>query len=110
MEKQYCDMGIETTKTKCFICKTDDQAPFLQAKDTLGITDQVFSLSKCRGCGLVFLNPVPEPAKMKAFYPEGYWIKKEKGIEGYYRNIIIYFELRTLRKRLEPGGRLLDVG
>ena len=103
-------MGIETTKTKCFICKTDDQAPFLQAKDTLGITDQVFSLSKCRRCGLVFLNPTPEPAEMKAFYPEGYWIKRETGIEGYYKDIIIYFELRTLRKLLEPGGRLLDVG
>ena len=97
-------------KTRCFICETGDSEPFLQAKDTLGITDQVFSLSKCRGCGLVFLNPVPEPAKMKAFYPEGFWAKRESRMEGYYRDIIMHFELRKLRKLLGSGGRLLDVG
>ncbi|HHT9138097.1 MAG TPA: class I SAM-dependent methyltransferase [Candidatus Wunengus sp. YC60] len=97
-------------ETQCFICETDDSEPFLLAKDTLGITDQVFSLSKCRGCGLVFLNPSPDPKEMEAFYPDGYWARRESRIEGYYRDIITHFEIRTLRKFLGKGGRLLDVG
>lgn len=97
-------------KTKCFNCEQDDSEPFLQAKDTLGITNQVFSLSRCRRCDLIFLNPVPEPSEMETFYPEGFWARRESRIEGFYRDIIVNFELRTFKKLLGKGGRLLDIG
>lgn len=99
-----------TIKTRCFICEMDDSEPFLLARDTLGITDREFSLSKCRRCGLVFLNPIPDPSEMKLFYPEGYWVKRGGRIEGCYRDIIINFELRAFKRLLGKGGRLLDIG
>jgi SAM-dependent methyltransferase len=96
--------------TKCFICERDDSEHFLFAKDTLGITDQLFQLSRCRRCGLIFLNPAPDTREMEFFYPKGYWAKRESRLEGFYRDLITRLELKNLIKVMGKGGRLLDVG
>lgn len=96
--------------TECFICGINDSKPFLLAKDTLGVTDQVFSLVQCKQCGLIFLNPAPDPKEMEIFYPEGYWAKRGSRIEGCYRDMITRLELKDLIRVIGKGGRLLDVG
>lgn len=91
--------------TKCFICESDDNEPFLSAKDTLGITE-----TKCRRCGLIFLNPAPDREEMKVFYPGGYWLKRENALEGIYRDCIMRLELGSFKRFMGKGIRQLEVG
>lgn len=96
--------------TKCFICKNNDHEPFLSARDTLKVTDQVFSMVRCKKCGLIFLNPAPDPKEMEVFCPDGYRARRGDRVEGYYKDMMINLELRIFRRLMGKGGRLLDVG
>ncbi len=69
----------------------------------------------CRGCGLVFTNPMPTEAEVDAFYRLHYRkhyhnayaptakaiYKAQRGAEGRFR---------ALEPHLPPGGRVVDVG
>jgi 2-polyprenyl-3-methyl-5-hydroxy-6-metoxy-1,4-benzoquinol methylase len=67
-----------------------------------------FQVLKCRRCGLVFVDPLPEPAVLAAHYDDNYyaeWMNSQKELR-----------LRMWRKRLgnlekyRQIGRILDVG
>ena len=93
-------MKIETD----IFCNLCGQKDFKVIED-----DEIpFRVLKCRQCGLVFVDPLPEPAVLAAHYNDIYYsdwmnIKKER-------------RLRMWRKRLGKlekyvrKGRILDVG
>lgn len=63
---------------------------------------------KCTNCGLVFVDPVPEPAWLAAHYDENYYAdwtgaQQEKRLRMWRKR------LDTI-ERLSPRGNLLDVG
>lgn len=96
---------------KCFICNTDNSEKFITAQNTLGITEQKFTLYKCKNCGLVFLNPFLDYKELETYYPEDSWGTRGNKLEGYYRDFIINRELKMMLGGIKgKGKRLLDVG
>ena len=71
----------------------------------LGVTSSIF---QCRGCGLIFPNPMPVPSGIGAHYAdaEEYFIEHsfDEKLAGYDR------VLDTLEELGMESGRLLDIG
>lgn len=90
-------------RVRCIFC---DRAPTKPYKCENG-----YSAEQCTGCGLVFVNPRPSVSEMKALY-EGQETKIdlfEHIARRHQKTIEARRSLRTL-KRLQPDGRLLEVG
>jgi SAM-dependent methyltransferase len=75
----------------------------------------VFTLVRCRGCGLVYLDPRPTAAEIGDYYPDDYHTARGAGglaqrlEDGWRRRQ--FGEVDRWLARLRPGrGRLLDVG
>ncbi|MDP6353178.1 MAG: class I SAM-dependent methyltransferase [Alphaproteobacteria bacterium] len=68
------------------------------------------ALVRCRDCGLIYLDPMPSPAKAASFYVDAY----DGATSGYFAKPGA--KLRRARgqmrrlARLVPAGRFLDVG
>ena len=67
-------------------------------------------LFECAACGLVYLDPMPEPAALDQLYSDAY----DGASEGYFRKVPQ--KMRRARGRMRqiaalvPRGRFLDVG
>jgi 2-polyprenyl-3-methyl-5-hydroxy-6-metoxy-1,4-benzoquinol methylase len=86
------------------ICNLCGQGSFKVREDD----EPPFRVLECRNCGLVFVDPVPDIAKLADHYDEDYyrdWIsaQKDKRIRMWKGR------LKKLAKQRQ-GGRLLDVG
>ena len=74
-----------------------------------------FTLVRCRGCGLVYLDPRPTAAEIGGFYPDDYHTARGAGgpaqrLEDAWRRRQ-FGEVARWLAELRPGrGRLLDVG
>lgn len=86
----------------CPICDERQSTPFL-AKNEL-------QLVRCRGCSMIYANPVPEAMATGGFYDEagGEYLSPEK-LEGDYADVRFERELRLFRAYC-PRGSVLDVG
>lgn len=93
-------MKIETD----IFCNLCGQKDFKVIEDD----ENPFRVLKCRQCGLVFVDPLPEPAVLAAHYNDIYYAD--------WMNIQKEHRLRMWRKRLgklekyRRQGRILDVG
>jgi len=52
---------------KCPVCSKDDFSLFLKTKDYF-LTQETFTLDKCRNCGFVFTNPIPSQSELSKYY------------------------------------------
>lgn len=74
-----------------------------------------FTLVRCRGCGLVYLDPRPTAAEIGHYYPDDYHTARGTGgpaqrLEDAWRRRQ-FGEVARWLARLRPGrGRLLDIG
>lgn len=78
------------------------------------VSDDVWHVHRCRGCGLLFLNPRPADDELDAIYPPTYhafaFTDAEFGFVGRVRRRLEARRLLSLFGTLGPGGRVLDVG
>ena len=59
--------------TTCDLCGSSEASPVHQGTDLMiHTTDQLFTLVRCKQCGLVYMNPRPFPSEMGRFYPPEY--------------------------------------
>ncbi|MBN2438705.1 MAG: class I SAM-dependent methyltransferase [Deltaproteobacteria bacterium] len=91
-------------KDKTTICNLCGAVHFNVVEDS----EKPFYVLKCIRCGLVFVDPVPEPSFLEAHYDADYyadWMgpQQEKRLRMWRKR------LDTIEKR-SPKGRLLDVG
>jgi 2-polyprenyl-3-methyl-5-hydroxy-6-metoxy-1,4-benzoquinol methylase len=93
-------MSVKTT-TLCNLC---GRGRFSIVED---FEKPVYVL-KCLHCGLVFVDPQPEPSLLAAHYGEDYY-RDWLGPKGKRRLRMWKGRLRTIEKKV-PKGRLLDVG
>jgi len=57
----------------CNICGSSDHELILRNWDRLHRIDhRQYNLVRCRGCGLIFLNPQPEEIELRRYYPPDY--------------------------------------
>ncbi|GIV99037.1 MAG: hypothetical protein KatS3mg058_0441 [Roseiflexus sp.] len=91
----------------CCLCGHHHSTPFLTAPDRAHFVPGIFTLRRCKNCGLVYQNPRPSPESSAAIYPADY---------GPYNNLNddLHPDWQRLcafigRLQTQPG-RLLDVG
>ena len=88
----------------CALCGAGDAPAFLSGHDAQGVTPGVFTLARCRGCGLVFLNPRPADDQLSLLYREEKFDFYSGGTSGHAPARAAVVE------QFAPGRRLLDVG
>lgn len=93
----------------CNLCGNQNHKPFCPENGR--------GLVECQNCGLVYVNPRPDPQELYALYGETYFHNEESGVVGYANYIrdephirkTFAGRLRWLQKWIKPG-KLLDVG
>jgi SAM-dependent methyltransferase len=103
----------------CVLCGSAEASLLFQASDRLyHTTSRLFSVVRCRECGMVRLDPQPAAAELRSYYPENYWFEPEKDaagrLEEAYRRVVLRDHVRFVERALghaeQAGGPLLDVG
>src|SRR2546428_10588122 len=77
---------------ECILCDNSSCFEFLAQRDiNLAKSMQVFTLVKCNGCGLIYLNPRPTPTEVHDYYPTEYYPLEEtferKAIDRFFKRI-----------------------
>lgn len=98
----------------CPLCGSDKDEALYFARDRLGLSPGEHRLARCLSCGLVHLNPRPDPADMMKYYPAEYWGAREKGLREFVRGLEARlkesYKLRAVRLAGVNTGRALDIG
>ena len=87
----------------CPVCRDSKQEPYLQKGE--------LRLVRCRGCSMVFANPVPAEMASGQYYDQAgtdYYLSPAK-LESDYSPVRFERELRIFRQHCETGA-VLDVG
>ena len=117
------------TKSSCLLCGSSNIRNLFNAKDRMLNIPGEFKVSRCKKCGFVFLNPIPDEKTLKKYYPsKDYYAYSDKEDEGFFskvRNYLIsHYYNRNILSRLiasvvhdVPGiplwkqnGKILDIG
>lgn len=96
----------------CPICRTDDFIPLHTARDFISDQPGEFNLVRCASCGLVYLNPRPDPGELGAYYDDPYRLwqsASESGLQARFRRMGARRKLKAVEV-CGARGRLLDVG
>jgi len=105
----------EEVPTSCVWCGECRSNLLFIRPDLLTLLPGMFRLTRCAGCGLVRLDPRPTTENLLSYYPEGYSTyepiiaTEPSAVRRVDREYGMRKRLRAL-ERLQPGGRLLDVG
>ena len=98
---------------KCPVCSGKDIIPYINTKDFF-FTQEVFSLTQCRGCNFVFTNPVPD--NISKYYETTDYLSHNTGDNGLLgrlystlRNINIKRKYQLVSK-YNSIGNFLDIG
>jgi SAM-dependent methyltransferase len=102
----------------CLLCGSPQFARLFRASDRLyHTTTREFDVVRCVKCGLVRLDPHPDPEELRRYYPDHYWFAPDESaashMEESYRRLVlrdhVNFVARALRES-GVAGPLLDVG
>jgi 2-polyprenyl-3-methyl-5-hydroxy-6-metoxy-1,4-benzoquinol methylase len=102
----------------CVACgSTEFQVRFSTTDRLYRTTDQPFTIVECGQCGLLRLEPQPEPSDFDRYYPANYWFDSRQntvaGLEQLYRQLVLRDHLRFVAHALRQdreSGPVLDVG
>jgi 2-polyprenyl-3-methyl-5-hydroxy-6-metoxy-1,4-benzoquinol methylase len=83
----------------CDFCGSFDCMPYLRSKDYINNKAGIFSVVRCRGCGLIYTNPRPDKSEIRSFYPETthYYVCDNSALalaktaKGIHRILLHYF-------------------
>lgn len=87
---------------KCILCNSDDADFFIE--------DEGLKAVKCKRCGLVYVNPRPEFAELKAGYSGTSLMKAEEHIAAIDEKTLKARLDLELIKRYKKEGRMLEIG
>ena len=72
---------------------------------------------ECSNCGLIRLDPRPEPAELKTYYPSNYWFSPDAGaasrLEEAYRRLVLRDHVNFVTRALNDSGEkgpIVDIG
>lgn len=75
--EQTCQQNVLSSGMEhvlCDLCRSNDSEVILKQRDLLlNVTEDEFSIVRCRGCGLIYLNPRPGRELLGSFYPAVYY-------------------------------------
>ena len=122
----------------CEVCGSDQHQFLFEGWDRVFGVPGKFNVVQCTVCGLIFINPQPDPEALKAYYPDVYyasnpshyrkysWLRR-KVLEAYFGyedssrpspghhffERVFLFPFRIKYRHSVPfirGGRILDIG
>ncbi|MDZ7742934.1 MAG: class I SAM-dependent methyltransferase [Bacteroidota bacterium] len=102
---------------ECPLCKNDDFESYLHTLDYF-LTQEDFHISKCKSCGFIFTNPIPNERDLGRYYKSEEYLShtnKKNSLKDYLYQIV---KTRNLRKKYKTvcdyaglnKGRILDYG
>jgi SAM-dependent methyltransferase len=99
----------------CPVCGRGDYRLYLPL--AYALRDQTYDLVRCRSCGLVRVEPLPDAAAVRSLYGEEYFtrdfscgVRKGTYLESGAMRVEEYREILAAIRRFRPRGRLLEVG
>ncbi len=100
---------------QCPVCQNNQFSPYISCVDYT-VSNQSFSLSKCKSCSFVFTNPRPNKDEIGAYYKAENYIshtETKSGLVNQIYHIARKFTLKNklnLINKLSQKGALLDIG
>jgi SAM-dependent methyltransferase len=102
----------------CLLCGSLQNARLFRASDRLyHTTTREFDVVRCAQCGLVRLDPQPDPQELRRYYPDNYWFAPDESaasrMEEAYRRLVLRDHVAFVERALRDSrasGPLLDVG
>ena len=100
---------------RCCICESEDAEPIAVGEDfEYRTSPDTFLAMRCRGCGLVYLNPRPCAEDFDRIYPASYhafdFSPKRFGLAFRMRQQLERRRVLSWCRGLGDGARILDVG
>jgi len=100
---------------KCPICKAKQTEEFLQLKDYF-LTQEDFSIVKCKICGFRFTNPIPTEEAIGGYYHSEEYISHSNAKKGLINSIYQIVRNYSIDKKVllvkdyKLQGKVLDIG
>jgi SAM-dependent methyltransferase len=69
----------------CEVCGSHEHRFLFEGWDRLYGIPGRFRMVQCQECGLIFINPQPDPETLKAYYPKDYYTPNFSHYRGYSR-------------------------
>jgi SAM-dependent methyltransferase len=102
--------AIRWEDAACNLCASSRATELFRSRDFRFLTDATeFAVVRCRGCGLVRLNPRPVEADIHRYYHDGFYRASETPEEA-LRNILPRAQAMATHVTRYGRGRLLDIG
>ena len=106
---------MNLVRTQCCICESNDAEVVGAGKDyEYGTSSDIFSMVKCRSCGLVYLNPRPPISAFERIYPANYhafnFSEKDFGFVHKIRSRLEAKRFISCCDGLPADARIVDVG
>jgi len=97
---------------KCNLCGIDKTKILFYSQDRMFDLEGEFRVVKCTNCGLIYLNPQPEPEELSRHYPEDYepYNPKENPIVRWVKKEIVKSDIRGIHKLIGERGEILEIG
>ena len=106
-------MKINLYKRSCPNCKSNKYYFFLRSKDyRFGKDNKVFTIVKCKDCGLMYLNPIFLESDLSKFYGVDFYFGYGNFLNKITKiisSITVHPFIKKLKK-YKKNGRILDVG
>lgn len=100
----------------CPLCGNNKFTKYISAKDYF-LTNESFSINKCKECNFLFTNPRPEDKELSKYYKSSEYLSHSKKINSIYsfiygiiRKISVRRKFRLINKLMKNEGSLLDFG
>jgi SAM-dependent methyltransferase len=109
------DGSLRLVSVPCCLCERADAEPLAVGEDfEYRTSPDSFLAVRCRGCGLVYLDPRPADAEFRRIYPDHYhafaFSEERFGLIYKVRRRLEARRLLSVCGDLAPDARVLDVG
>ncbi len=102
----------------CILCNENRTEKIFAARDyRYNTSGETFNVVRCKGCGLIFINPRPSKEEMNRYYPDEYRprktleaCKRQRRMKKYLNRRNYYFFVNPWHMDFLPGTTVLDIG
>lgn len=101
--------------TACPVCESPDFTPYLLPKDYF-LSQESFQIVRCKTCGFVFTNPIPQSDQLAAYYDSPDYLSHTASKASFLSSVYKIFRSINIRRKFQlvrtytQQGNMLDIG